>query len=211
MRPLLRLGESAALDLAPGLAAVRRLPQRRARTAALEEIRAARPLPRRRVERVRIARVHRDVDEARLVADELAQLPGLSAVDRLVESAFRVRGPGRADRRDVRDVRIRRMNDDASDVLRLLETDRLPGDAAVDRLVHAPARRDAVARVALTRSDVDDLRIARRDRDVADRCDRHVIPQRDERRAGVDRLPHAAGGAGRRRTSSDSSDRLRRR
>src|SRR5689334_7855504 len=87
------------------------------------------------------------------------------------------------------------MNDDAPDVLCLLEAEGLPRDAAVGGLVDAPPWRDAVARIPLARAGVEDLRITRRNRDIAHRRDGHVFPKWDEGRAGVDRLPDTAGRA----------------
>src|SRR3972149_11747820 len=80
------LGEATALDLGPGGAAVGALPQGTARAAALEEIGAPDPFPARRIEHVGVRGGHRDVDETRLVADELDELPGLAAVGGLVEA-----------------------------------------------------------------------------------------------------------------------------
>src|SRR5262249_9525044 len=138
---LVRLGEAAAFDLAPRVAAVRRLPERGAWPAALQVVRTAHAFPARRVQRIRVARIHRDVDEAGLVAYEFAQLPRLAAVGGLVEAALGIRRPCRADGGDVDDVGIRRVDNDASDVLRLLEAERLPGESTVGGLVHAESGR----------------------------------------------------------------------
>ena len=56
-----------------------------------------------------------DVGEAGVVVDELGVRPGLAAVGRLVEAALRVRSEQVPDRRDVDDVRVLRVDDDARD------------------------------------------------------------------------------------------------
>ena len=188
---LRRFWESAAFDLGPTAAAVRGLPESGARAARLEERRLAQTFVRCSVEHFRIARIHRDVDEARLVADELDQVPALSAVRGLVHPAFGIVRPDGAECGDVDDVRIGRVDDDATDVLRLLESDRCPADAAVGGLIDAVPRGHAVARVLLTGADIDGVRARRRDGDVADRGDRHVVPDGEEGRARIDRLPDA--------------------
>ena len=63
-------------------------------------------------------------------------------------------------------------------------------------LVHAVADRRVVARILLARADVDDVRIARRDGDGADRRDGLLVEDRLERDAAVGGLDDAAVGAG---------------
>src|SRR5690606_37812432 len=91
----LGLRKAAALHLRPRLAAVRALPQRTARAAALQEVRTTHTFPARGEQHVRVARMDRDVHEAGLVADELHQPPRLPAVRRLVEPTLRVGAPDR--------------------------------------------------------------------------------------------------------------------
>ena len=189
---LRRLGEATALHLGPRLPRVGGLPERGARAAAIEEVRTAHPLPARRPHHVGIARVELHVDEARLVADELHELPGRAAVGALVEAALLVRSPRVPQRGDVHDVRVARVHDDAPDLLGFGQSHELPAAGAVGRLAHAAARRDGVARVLLAGAEIDDVRVARRDREVAERGDAFVVEHRPEGRAGVGRLPDAA-------------------
>ena len=63
--------------------------------------------------------------------------------------------------------------------------------AGVGRLVDAVARREGPARL-IARSDVDGVRLGRRNRDRADRRDVDVVEDRLPCRAGVRRLPDAA-------------------
>ena len=64
---------------------------------------------------------------------------------------------------------IARIDDDAADRLRLAQSHVLPRVAAVDRAIDAVAPRGALTIVRFARARPNDARIARRDRDVADR------------------------------------------
>ena len=66
------------------------------------------------------------------------------------------------------------------------------GPAAVNRLVDAVAPRRALAVVRLAGADPDEVGVALRHRDVADRHQSLALELRLERRAVVDRLPHPA-------------------
>ena len=150
-------------------------------------------LVRRGVEDVRVRRIHHDVGEPRVVVDELRVRPGLAAVGRLVEAALRVRTEQMAHRRDVDDVRILRVHDDAADALRFVQPDVLEFLAAVGGLVDAGAERRALAVVRLSGPDVDDVGVRRRNRDVADRGNRVLVEDRRPGGAVVGGLPDAAG------------------
>ena len=91
-----RVGEPAALDLRPRAASVGRLPETRTGSAGDEEVRTADALIRRSPDHVRVLRVDRDVDEARLVIDELDELPRRAAILGLVDPALWIRFPRRA-------------------------------------------------------------------------------------------------------------------
>src|SRR5437870_1357118 len=71
----------------------------------------------------------------------------------------------------IHDIRILWIDDQPCDLVALREADVRPVLAAVDRLVHPVADRRVVARIFLARSDVDDVRVARRDGDGADGAD----------------------------------------
>ena len=187
-------GGQAALDARPRSRGVGRLVQPAARSAAVETVRLALPLVGRRVERVRIARIHGDVDEPRVLVDELRVGPRLPAVGRLEQPALPVRAEQVAGRRDIDDVGVCRVNDDAADVLRVGEPHEGPRRAAVGRFVDAVAPRRALAVVRLAGADPDDVRVGARDGDVADRRRAEVVEDRRPRRSAVHRLPHAAGG-----------------
>ena len=194
MRPIIGLsGRPLPVSFVHVLAAVGRLPQAAARAAAVEAPRRAPALVRRGVEHVRVRRVHHDIGEAGVVVDEVRVRPGLAAVGRLEQAALGVRPEQVAERGDVDDVRILRVDDDAADALGFLQPDVLERLAGVGRLVDAGAERRALAVVRLAGADVDDVGVGRRDRDVADRRDRVLVEDRRPGRAVVGRLPDAAG------------------
>src|SRR6185295_765609 len=85
-----------------------------------------------------------------------------------------------------------RVDDDAIDVARGRQPHLRPGLAAVDRLVDAVAPRRALPVVRLAGADPDEIGIALRDGDGADRDEALVLELRLERRARRGRLPHAA-------------------
>ena len=112
-------------------------------------------------------------------------------------------GPQRlAERRDVHDVGIDRIDDDATDVVRVAQAQMRPRAPAVERLVDAIAERRALTVVGLARADPDDVRIRGRHRDVADRRDALAIEERRPGRAGVGRFPQPARRMARRRSST---------
>src|ERR1019366_4002909 len=110
--------EPAAAQLRPALAAIARLPGRAAGPAAVEAAPAAAPLIARRIQRVGVARIHRDVRESRVVIDVLDLVPRLAPVGRLVHAAVRARSKQVAGHGDVHDVRVLWVDHDAGDRLR---------------------------------------------------------------------------------------------
>src|SRR6185436_4308620 len=86
-------GKPIALYFAPALAAIGALPERTARATTLQRIGLAHALPARCIEHLGIARIHRDINEPRFVADKLAERPRLAAVLRHVEPAIGIGSP----------------------------------------------------------------------------------------------------------------------
>ena len=189
------LGKTA-LDLLPGIAGV---------GAAIDAVVLAPrhqgpwlPLraPGRREEVPRVRRIHREVDDTRLVADVKDLLPALASVLRAKDPALFARPEDVPQRGDVHQFRIARVNADLADLPRLAKTDVLPGLARVGGLVDAVADGDVPARTGRARSHVDHVRIRRRDGDGADGAHAeeavgHVRPGVP----GVEGLEHAAPGA----------------
>src|SRR6185436_8656292 len=103
--------------------------------------------PERGVDDVRVSGLEREVDRAgaRVRAEDL--LPARAAIARAKDAALRVRGVRMPERGDVDDVRVARMDDDAADLLRVVEADVRPRLPAVARLVHAVALGDVGAHV----------------------------------------------------------------
>ena len=73
-----------------------------------------------------------------------------------------------AERGDVDEVGVRRVDADRGDGQRLLEADVRPRLAGVGRLVDAVALDDVAAQLGLAHADVDDVRIRLGDGDGAD-------------------------------------------
>ena len=141
-----------------------------------------------------LSRIHRHVDEAGVLVDELRVGPGAAAVRRLVEPALLARAPQAPERRDVDHVRAARVHHHAADVVRLREAHVLPGLAAVERLVDAVAPGGRLAVVGLAGPRVEDLRVRGCDREVADRGHELVVEDRLERGPVVRRLQDPARG-----------------
>ena len=139
------------------------------RSAAVESPAGAAALIRGREEHLRIRRVHDQVHGTGVLVDGEDVLPRDAAVGGLEDAALLVGAPQPAERGDVDDVGILRVDDDPADVLRLAQPHVLPGLAAVGRLVDAVAPRRALAVVRFAGADPHDVRIGRVDGDVANR------------------------------------------
>src|SRR5579884_370459 len=157
-----------AAEIGPGGAAVGGLVELAAGSAAVEGIGGAPGLPGGRVERIGIVRVHAQVHGAGAVALEEDLLPRLAAIRGLVDAALRVGAPDVAERGHIDDVRIRRIDLDAGNVLGGFQTDVLPGLAAVRALVDTISCGDVAADVALAHAGVDHVGIGGADGDGAD-------------------------------------------
>ncbi len=97
-----------------------------------------------------------------------------------------------AQRANVDDVGILRIDDDAADLPRVVQADVLPGLSAVGGFVDSVARAESGANVGFAGAGIDDVGIRRRNFQCADRGDGLPIEYRLPGHAGVDRLPDAA-------------------
>ena len=185
------LGRQARRDLGPRRASVGRAMNRAFRTATHLPPHAPLPHLRRGEQDLRVARVHLHVVDADPFAAAKDARPRHATVSGLVQATLAPAVPCRTLRRDIGHVAVLRVDDDAPDVLRLLETDVLPGRTTVDRLEHAVAVAHRALVVVLTRAHPDHVRVVRIDGDRADRVGGLRVEDRRERRAGVRRLPHA--------------------
>src|SRR6478609_3456268 len=86
------------------------------------------------------------------------------------------------------------MDDDAADVLRLLEPHELPRLAAVGGLVDPHSGFDGVSRILLAGARPDLVRVGWRDSERAHRDDALIVEDRSERRPGVGGLPDPTAG-----------------
>src|SRR6266545_1304996 len=190
--PLVALRQ-AVFDLAPGLAAVRALPQAAPLAAGAEEAGAAAEGPEAGIEDARLLRIDRQIGAAGVGVDGEDALPGLAAVGRLVDAAVRAGIPQRSGGADPGGVGARRADLDAGDALGLVEPEVGPALSPVGRPVDAVADRHAVARPRLAGADPDVLRIAGIDADGADRLN-GIVEDRLEGRPAVHGLPDTAAG-----------------
>ena len=158
-----------ARELAPCVAAVGGLEDPRPLAAAPQAPRLAVHLPERRVEDVRINRVHDEVDGSRAFVAEEYLLPGVTPVGGPKDSALGV-GPERmAEGRHVHAFRVGRMDADPSDRVGVGQAEVPPALPGIVRAVDAVALEDVGAQLHLAHADVDDVGVGRRDRDRADR------------------------------------------
>ena len=180
----------------PRLAGVERAEQAAVRSAADVPPAAPPPFVSPREQRAAVG-VERHVNHAGVGVDEEHLAPRLAAINGLEQPALVVRPPQMTERGDVDDVGIGGVNDDAADVVALLQAHVAPRGAAVHRLVDAVAPRRALTVVRLAGAGPDDVAVRGRDGDVANReCAAICVEHRRPRDAGVDRLEDAARGRG---------------
>ena len=179
-------------QLRPALAGVGRLVDRAARPAAVEAPRRAPPLVGRRVQDLVVRRIHEEVGGTGVLVHLQQEIPGVAAVRRPVDAPLAAGRPQAAERRRVDDVVIHRVDDDARDVVGILEPHVRPALPAIGRLEDALTPRRALTVVVLACADPDDARVGRRNRDVADRRGGLVVEHRLEGGPVVGRLPETA-------------------
>src|SRR5262249_31069711 len=143
----------------PGGTTVGALPDCAAGATALAAPGVDHQLPGRGEQRVRVGRMHDDVDRAGVLVDEEHLLPGLTAVFGAEDPAIRLGPVAVALRRDVHDVGIGWVDREASDPPRGLEAHLRPGAAGIGALVDPVADRDVAPDPGLTRPGPYDARI----------------------------------------------------
>ena len=143
----------AGFHLVPGGPCVGGFVNGALRTAVDQRPHMPAALIRGRQQDVGIARVHRHVGHAGVLANRQHGFPGLAAIGGLIQSAVAARPPQWPLRGDVDSVGIPWIDGDARDVLGLLQAHVLPRFAAVVGPVHAIAIGHAALAVVLARAD----------------------------------------------------------
>ena len=182
----------ADLELSPRLARVLALVDGRFGAAAHERSHGAPALIRGGIQDVRVRRVHLGRRHARVLRDLERDHPRLPAVSGLVEAALAARRPQRPLRGGIHDERVARIDQDAGDVLRVLEPHVRPRLAAVQALVDAVAVAHVAPAHVFAGAHPHGLGIGRVQRDAPNRVRALRIEDRRPCRAGVLRLPHAS-------------------
>ena len=184
--------QAVRAETLPGRAGISRFPDAAPRAAARAAPGVNLDLPHAGVEDARVARVHHEIRRADGIIDEQHAVPRPAAVGRAIDAALRLRSIRVTQRRDVDDVGIRGVHDDASDPARVLETGAGPGLSRVRRFEHAPADGNVAADEGLAGSGPDDIRIGRRDGKRTDGRHRLRIEDWIPVNAAVARLPQSA-------------------
>ena len=148
----------------------------------------------RRVQHVRIARIHQQVGHPGVVADLEHLRPRFVAVAGQVHATFATRAPQRTLCGDINGVGVLRMNQDAGDVFGALEAHVAETLAAVDRFVDAVAVGHRALAVVLAGAYPDRQRVVWIDDHGAHRVGAVLVEDRLPLHAGVDCFPHTARG-----------------
>ena len=177
----------------PAFAAVRGAPDARAAAPGREAEPRPLPLVRGREQRVGVVVVHDEVDDARVLVDVEDLLPRRAAVRRLEQPPLLVRAPQVADRADVGDIGVARIDLDSADVARVLEADVRPRPPRVRGPEHADAPRRTLAVRRLARPHPHHVGVRGGHAYRPDRGGGLIVEHRIPRHPVVRRLPHAPG------------------
>ena len=113
-------------------------------------------------------RIECDVDPAGVFIFIKNLFPGFATIKRTENAALSIWTIGVPKRGDQNAVRILGVDNQLADGARIAQADVLPGLAAVNRFVNAVTMGCVAANAPFARSDVDDVRIGRRNRQAAD-------------------------------------------
>ena len=186
----------AALDLAPGRTAVRRLVDAGFRSAGEERPGTTTPLIGRRPQDVGVVRMDLEVGRSGVRRNLENECPALAAVGGLEDATLAARRPQRSFRGDPDGVRVARVHDDLADVLGAIESQLLEALAAVPAAIDAVTPANVSTAHVLSGAHPDGVGCARVERHGADRVGAVVVEDRRPGRAGVDRLPDSTGAGG---------------
>ena len=182
------------IELLPAVAAVARDVQAAAGSAAGAAIRVNLQLPRPREQVARVDGVESDVGAPRVLVHEEHVLPALAAVHGAEDAAFGLRPVGVAERADVDDVGIGRMDGEPGNASGLFEPHERPGHPAVGGLVDPLPDGDVAADLPLAGAGPDDVGIGQGHPQRADRLHRLVVEDGVPVNAAVGGLVDAPGG-----------------
>src|ERR1700690_3255687 len=118
--------------------------------------------------------------------------PMRASVDGLIHPTLRAGTIRMPESAHIHDVRILLIDGNPADVARVLESDVMPGRAAVRRFINAVAEREAGTNVALAGSRINRLRIGGSHGERADGSHRLAIENRRPHRSRIGRLPDSA-------------------
>ena len=183
--------EAAAGDLGPRVAAIDRLEERAAGSTAIHAAGRATTLVHGRIERLGVSERLREIISARVLIALEHELPALAAIGRLVDATVTTGAKERARRSNECDVVVAGIENNAIDVLGVLESHIGKRLAAIGGLPHAVAPAGGLAIVRLTGADPNDVRVGLRHGDVADAEQSAILKQWREGRAITGGLPHA--------------------
>ena len=188
------LRQSMFFQPLPGCAAIGRAVEPAPGSAAGETPRRAPRLPQRRKQNVRIPRIERNVDGARVLILIKHFIPGLAAIQRAENSALRVRTKRMPERRHKDNFRVARIHNHLPDRARILQPDVLPGLPCIHRLPHAIAVRNISANAGFARPHIDNVRVRLRHRQAAYGRSTLFVKNRRPTGCAVGRLPHSSAG-----------------
>ena len=182
-----------ARDLLPGVAAIGGAEQPAARPAAGDVPEIAPRLPEAGEQDARVGGIHRQFHRPGVGVAVQHLLPVCPAVARAVHAARFVRPEDVAQRRDIDQVGVGRVHQDAPDMPGLAQPHMRPGQPGIGRFVDAVAIRHVQPDRRLAHPGIDDVRVRPRHRDRAhgggvEEPVAHAAPVHP----AIDRLPHPA-------------------
>ena len=135
-------------------------------------------MPRGSKQKLRFGGRHCEVGNANLGAEVEDSRPVGSSVDGLINAAFGIRSVDMAERADVNDIRILRVDHDFADLARVFEADMGPGCACVSGFINAVTGGKVFANVGLAGPGVDNPGVRWRCGESANRADVLAVEDR---------------------------------
>ncbi len=187
-------GQAVFFKPLPCASAIVRTIESAARTAARQSPRGAPRLPQRCEKNVRVARIKRDIDAARVLILAQNFLPGLSSVGGAEDAALGIRAERVAQRSHVDNIRILGIDNHFPNCTRVMQAHVFPGLSAINCFVNSISMRDVAPNARFARSHIHDVRIRRRNRQASNRGDCLLVENGSPSHRAVGRLPYPAAG-----------------